>query len=120
MPELACELVAAGSGHIERRFYTPKQKCKKDMENDNTIIEGHPMDPSAELPDTFMDPRAVVAEINRLAIKTLEQGAMEIGEYVLDAIFKGSLDEALSRNPTSISPCRTFVIIQTSSLAVDA
>ena len=66
---------------------------------ENTIYEGHPLDPSADLPDTFMDPRAVVAEVNRLAIKTLERGAMEIGEYVLDAIFKGSLDEALSRNP---------------------
>ncbi len=66
---------------------------------ENIIYEGTLGNLSAELPDTFMDPRAVVAEINRLAIKTLERGVMEIGEYVLDAIFKGSLDEALSRNP---------------------
>ncbi len=66
---------------------------------ENIIYEATSGNLSAQLPDTFMDPRAVVAEINRLAIKTLEKGAMEIGEYVLDAIFKGSLDEALSRNP---------------------
>ncbi len=71
---------------------------------ENIIIEAHPMDPSHDLPDTFMDPRAVVAKINQLAIKTLEKGAMEIGEYVLDAIFKGSLDEALSRNPYKHQP----------------
>lgn len=58
-----------------------------------------PRNPHNEQSETFVDARAVVMEINRLVIKTIERGVMEIGEYVLDAVFKGSMDDALSRNP---------------------
>jgi len=49
--------------------------------------------------DLAAEAKTVVREINRLAIKTIEQGATEIGDYVLTAVFKGKLDAVHSRNP---------------------
>lgn len=57
------------------------------------------MPASADASETPEHIKSVVQEINRLAIKTIEQGAMEIGEYVLDAVFDGNLDAVHSRNP---------------------
>jgi len=66
------------------------------MEN---VVYENPMNPQTDDSDTFIEPQAIVREINRIAIRTIEKGAMEIGDYVLDAVFKGSMDAALSRNP---------------------
>lgn len=41
----------------------------------------------------------IVGKINSKAIETVERGAMEIGDIVLDEVFQGSLDEATSRSP---------------------
>lgn len=41
----------------------------------------------------------IVNKINGKAIETVERGALEIGEIVLEDVFHGSLDEATSRNP---------------------
>jgi len=46
-----------------------------------------------------VDVNKVVSDINDIAIRTVERGAMEIGEYLLDAVFQGSLDKAHSKNP---------------------
>jgi hypothetical protein len=63
------------------------------IDNEGTLVN-----PQQETrPEVDLD--TVVGHINDLAIKTVERGALEIGEYVLDAVFKGSLDKALSKNP---------------------
>ena len=41
----------------------------------------------------------IVGEINKLAIETVERGKMDIGDLVLTKVFRGSLNEATSRNP---------------------
>lgn len=41
----------------------------------------------------------IVRKINEIAIDTVERGAMEIGETVLNDMYEGSLSEALSHNP---------------------
>jgi len=65
---------------------------------ENIAREGNPVNPQTDV-SAPIDVNKVVSEINTLAIKTVERGAMEIGEYVLDAVFQGSLTEAASRNP---------------------
>jgi hypothetical protein len=60
---------------------------------------------SGEAPDAASDDigeamvKKVVREINRIALETVERGKMDIGEYVFQAIFKGDIAEALSKNP---------------------
>jgi len=41
----------------------------------------------------------IVVKINKIAVETVEKGAMEIGDLVLKEVFGGSLSAALSRNP---------------------
>jgi hypothetical protein len=60
--------------------------------------EANLRDNSAEAPETFVDIKSVVRGINKRAVR-IEEASMEIGDYVLEEVFQGSLDEALSRNP---------------------
>jgi len=65
---------------------------------ENTASEGYPVKPQTDV-SAPIDVEKVVSDINALAIDTVERGAMEIGEYVLDAVFQGRLSDAVSRNP---------------------
>jgi len=67
----------------------------------DTINEGYSVKPTANVPETLTptEVEKVVLGINALAIETVERGAMEIGELVLDAVFQGRLSQAVSRNP---------------------
>lgn len=41
----------------------------------------------------------IVRNINRIAVDTFECGKREIGQYVFTVVFKGNIDDVLSRNP---------------------
>jgi hypothetical protein len=43
--------------------------------------------------------KEIVRNINRIARGTVERGKMEIGEYVLQVVFKDKIDEVLSKSP---------------------
>jgi hypothetical protein len=65
---------------------------------ENIAREGNPVNPQTDV-SAPIDVEKVVSDINALAINTVERGAMEIGEYVLDAVFQGNLSDAVSLNP---------------------
>ncbi len=56
-------------------------------------------DEAAEGNEPTVSVKEVVQKINEIAIKTVEQGAMEIGAYVLTAVFNDDLGAVLSVNP---------------------
>jgi len=60
--------------------------------------ETNPKKTAAKKPKTSIDIPAVVRGINDRMAK-VDKGSIETGEYVLDKVFKGSLKDALSRNP---------------------
>ena len=43
--------------------------------------------------------KEVVQKINEIAVKTVERGIMEIGEYVLSEVFQDNLEDVLSHSP---------------------
>jgi len=63
--------------------------------------EGNSAKTSANVTATFTqaDAKTVVRKINKLAIKTVEKGCMDIGDLVLTDVFQGSLGEACSKDP---------------------
>lgn len=61
-------------------------------------VAGNPVEAQTEVVAPI-DVNKIVGGINALAIKTVELGGMEIGEYVLDELFQGNLSEAFSKNP---------------------
>jgi hypothetical protein len=64
----------------------------------NNATEGNPVNRESGLLSREQI-EAVVNKINHTAIATVERGALEIGDIVLEDVFQGSLDEATSRNP---------------------
>lgn len=63
-----------------------------------TAIEVNPRNESSEQAQRTIDVGAIVQGINERAVK-IDDATMEIGEYVLEEMFQGSLNAALSRNP---------------------
>ena len=63
-----------------------------------TAKRTNPKKTAAEKPKTSIDIKAVVRGINERMAK-VDKGSIETGEFVLDKVFKGSLKDALSRNP---------------------
>jgi hypothetical protein len=57
-----------------------------------------PKKTAAEKPNNSIDIKAVVRGINDRMAK-VDKGSIETGEFILDKVFKGSLKDALSRNP---------------------
>jgi hypothetical protein len=70
--------------------------CYDDEEGEN----GHAiLDASMEITELAVPVKVVVQEINKIAVETVEQGAMKIGAYVLAAVFNDDLAAVLSVNP---------------------
>lgn len=65
----------------------------------NVAYEANPATARVEQTETPIDFKKVVYGINKLVKETVDKGRMETGDLVLDALFQGSLEEALSRNP---------------------
>jgi hypothetical protein len=65
---------------------------------ETTVTEGKSVNQQEETRHP-VDVETLVKGINERAFDTVERGSMEIGEYVLDELFHGRLDEATSRNP---------------------
>ena len=63
--------------------------------------EGNSEGTSANMTVAFSvdEAKKVVRKINKLAMKTVEKGAMDIGELVLNEVFQGRLGEACSKDP---------------------
>ena len=86
-----------------RKFFTPPE-AEEPEENDLLNEEdaedggGTMADAAADLmPAT--DVKAVVRQINEIAIETVEKGVMEIGEFVLREVFHDKLEDVLSHSP---------------------
>jgi hypothetical protein len=58
----------------------------------------NPKKTDGKTPKTSIDIQAVVRGINDRMAK-VDNGSIETGEYILDKVFQGSLNDALSRNP---------------------
>jgi hypothetical protein len=70
--------------------------CYDDEEGEN----GHAfLDASMEITELAFPEGVAVEVIHKIDLQTVERGKMEIGEYLLDAVFRGNVDEVLSHNP---------------------
>ncbi|MGO9571933.1 MAG: hypothetical protein ACLP5H_30790 [Desulfomonilaceae bacterium] len=50
--------------------------------------------------------KEIVRNINRIAFGYVERGKMEIGQYVLQVVFKDNIDDVLSKNPNKTESLR--------------
>jgi hypothetical protein len=68
---------------------------------------------------SVIDPRTIeiVREINQIAIRTVEKGQLEIGQYVLERVFKGDIKKVLTKNPNKSQSLR--MICEAPDLMVD-
>ena len=85
-----------------RKFFTPPEAEvpeENDLvsEEDGEDGDGTVAEAEAELmpPETV---KVVVRKINEIAIRTVEQGIMEIGEYVLSEVFHDKLEDVFSHS----------------------
>jgi predicted DNA-binding protein YlxM (UPF0122 family) len=78
------------------------ERIANEIERENVMTtranETNPKKTAAKKPKTSIDIQAVVRGINDRMAK-VDNGSIETGEFVLDKVFKGSLNDALSRNP---------------------
>jgi hypothetical protein len=81
--------------NMKGRFYTHLGRIVTMNKNAN---EGNPENRESGLL-SMEHVEAVVDKINQKAIATVERGALDIGEILLEDVFQGSLDKATFRNP---------------------
>jgi hypothetical protein len=100
---------------IRENYFTPSQKGS-DYEEDDEIEAGAEWDGEEEETSedveqvTVIDPDTsrLVAEINKIAQRTVERGKMEIGQYILKNVFDGDIQEVLARNPNKSRSLRAI------------
>jgi len=81
-----------------------------------TANEVIPRNESVEQAEHSVDIEAIVQGINERAVR-IDDATMEIGDYVLEELFQGSLDAALSRNPYKSRSLRQ--VADSPSLTID-
>lgn len=67
--------------------------------------EGH-AEASESGDEVAVSVKEIVRNINRIAFSVVERGKMEIGEYVLQVVFKDKIDDVLSKNPNKTESLR--------------
>jgi hypothetical protein len=72
---------------------------EKDEYYDDEEEDDWTEDEAAETSELAVSVKDVVQKINEIAVKTVERGIMEIGEYVLSEVFQDNLEDVLSRSP---------------------
>jgi hypothetical protein len=78
---------------MDQEFEAGYENDEERQEDDNSAADT--MRDYAE--QDFID--ATVEKINSLYRKNVDNGKIEIGEYLLDELFKGNIEEAMSTNP---------------------
>ncbi|MGO9567790.1 MAG: hypothetical protein ACLP5H_09640 [Desulfomonilaceae bacterium] len=86
-----------------RKFFTPAEVLEPEendlqYEEDEEDGNGKVTEAEAQLMSEEAV-KAVVHKINEIAIRTVESGVMEIGEYVLSEVFHDKLEDVLSHSP---------------------
>jgi hypothetical protein len=86
----------------EPYFSTPEPGLDEDAELEDTLDEENGDSDSTDTDSVSLSKasaKEVVQEINRIAQRTVEQGKLEIGDYLLRILFNGDIEQVLDRSP---------------------